>query len=158
MTTKRQKRVEGDVVKVDLGDGHHSYGRVLPAPTVAFYAIRASEEVPIREVLGSKILFKCWVMVFAIKKAAWPVVGHASLESELRLEDRFLHRDQLNGNYSVYYRGRIERPATSNEDFALEPAMVWDPNHIEDRLRSHFKGEPCVWLRSFWRPIPGRIS
>lgn len=30
----------------------------------------------------------------------------------------------------------------------LECAAVWSPEHVEDRLRSHYAGVPCEWALS----------
>jgi len=40
------------------------------------------------------------------------------------------------------------RKGTRKESQGLEAAAVWEPEHIEDRLRDHFDGKPNKWLES----------
>ncbi len=39
------------------------------------------------------------------------------------------------------------RPATKEQIKGLERASVWEANHIEDRIRDHYNGIPCIWLQ-----------
>lgn len=41
-----------------------------------------------------------------------------------------------------------EEPASRQELEGLEVAAVWDPEHVEDRLRDHFSGRPNKWVES----------
>lgn len=42
----------------------------------------------------------------------------------------------------------VENPATPEECAVLERAAVWDPGHVEDRLRDHFAGQSNKWVES----------
>jgi hypothetical protein len=52
-----QRRIVGDVVRIDLGDGYHTYARVLEEVLFAFYDSRATEELPIERIIASPISF-----------------------------------------------------------------------------------------------------
>jgi len=144
---KSQKRTVGDIVEIPLGDGTHTYARVLPEATFAFYDCRTTETVPISEVVTKPLLFFVAVMNRAIKEKRWPVVGHIPLESGLQSPPRFI-QDALNKKrFEIYEHGRI-RPATRQECFGLERAAVWEPEHVEDRIRDHYAGRQNKWVES----------
>ena len=41
-----------------------------------------------------------------------------------------------------------ERLAIAEECVGLERAAVWEPEHVEDRLRDHFAGRSNRWVES----------
>lgn len=153
-TARKQKRCVGDIVKIDLGDGSHTYARVLSQPELGFYDIKTAENIPPDKIVSIPYIFKLWVMDYAIKDRIWPVVGNIPLSSDELIPEYYLHRDQISGRFSVYHDGEILRPAISNKDMSLEPAAVWYPNQVEDRIRAHFLGIPDKWSAEFWRRIP----
>ncbi len=145
---KKQKRVVGDVVRIDLGDGTHTYARVLGDAAFAFYDRRVKEELPTARIIGSSILFQIPVMHYAVKKGLWAVVGNEPLDESLMNPPPFFMQDAFNKEvFSIYERGQI-RPATKAECTGLERAAVWDPEHVVDRIRDHYAGRENAWVIS----------
>jgi hypothetical protein len=148
---KRVRRVPGDFVKIPLGDAWHSYGRVLKEPLFAFHDVRSDKELSIDEIATLPILFKIWVTNRAVTSGRWRVVGKRPLEGHLVQTPRFFKQDALKPEQlSIYYEdnGVHESPAKPEEVVGLERAAVWDPEHVEDRLRDHFAGKPNKWAAS----------
>jgi len=142
---KLVKRKIGDILKIELGDGTHTYARTLPDATFAIYDARTSEDLPIMETVERPILFYVAVMNHAVKEKRWIVVGHKTLEEGLQGPPRFI-QDALNWKrFSIYEDGRI-RPATRQECLGLEREAVWEPEHVEDRIRDHYAGRPNKWV------------
>jgi hypothetical protein len=56
-------------------------------------------------------------------------------------------RDAIGGGFLIYLRG-VVRSATRAECVGLERCAVWAPEHVEDRLRDHFRGRPNKWVES----------
>ena len=137
----------GDIFEIDLGDGCYGYGRVLKQ-TCGFYDLRLNSRPPIESIIASPILFKVWVMDYAIKKKRWKIIGHASLTKDLLSSPYFFKKDSISGQLSVTLDGSQEIPATLDECEKLECAAVWDPEHVEDRLRDYFGGLPNSWYES----------
>lgn len=54
---KRQRFTNGAIVKIPLGDGTHTYGRLMIAPYIEVYDSRTREELEISEILESPVLF-----------------------------------------------------------------------------------------------------
>jgi hypothetical protein len=149
--TKQQarlrKRAIGDIVKIPLGDGTHTYARVLPEASLAFYDSRETKELAVEDVIKNPILFFVAVMHHAIKKGRWPIVGHVALNDDLQVPPRFI-QDALDKNrFEIYEDGKIIR-ATRHECVELERMAVWEPEHVEDRLRDHYAGRTNKWLES----------
>jgi hypothetical protein len=136
---KPRKRILGDVLKIMLGDGTHTYARVLPDASYAFYDSRGTEEVPVQQVILMPVLFIVAAMDDAVKEGRWIVVGHAPFNGDPVLPPKFI-QDPLDKNkFSLYENGLI-RPAKRQECIGLERAAVWDPANVEDRLRDHYAG------------------
>jgi hypothetical protein len=126
-------------VQVPLGDRTHTYARVLPDASFAFYDSRTTDELPIERVIELPVLFFVAVMDHVIKTGRWPVVGHHHLEEQLHPPPRFIQDALDKSSFSIYENGRIRR-ATRQECIGLERAAVWEPEHVEQRLRDHYAG------------------
>ena len=58
MKGKRQQRTIGSIIKIDLGNGFHSYGRILPDSAFAFYDCKTKENISdLQRIVSSPILF-----------------------------------------------------------------------------------------------------
>lgn len=144
----RPRRIVGSVVQVPLGDGSHSYGQILAEADFAFFDIRSSGPITAAEVVNRPVLFRVAVMNHAVTSGRWPIVGSAPIRSDLQRPQQKFIQDKLNPNqFEIYFGGQI-RPASREECAGLEAAAVWEPEHVEDRLRDHFAGRSNKWLES----------
>jgi Immunity protein 26 len=145
---KRQKRVIGDIAKIDLGDGFHTYARVLEDPSFAFYDARVTGDLPINQIIELPILFYLPVTKAAIQGGAWMVIGSAPLDDATLNPPPTFMQDALNKDaFEIYENGDV-RPATKDECVGLERTAVWSPCHVEDRLRDHYAGRKNIWVES----------
>ncbi|HEY1561875.1 MAG TPA: immunity 26/phosphotriesterase HocA family protein [Caulobacteraceae bacterium] len=148
------RRRPGQFIEIDLGNGARGFGRVLCEPEFAFYdLIATSAPPPPLDELGAKpIAFRLWVMNRAISSGRWKVIGATALPDELIAPAVYFKQDPFTGKLAIYSAAlkppTYERPATRRECEPLERAAVWDPEHVEDRLRDHFAGQPNNWVRS----------
>jgi hypothetical protein len=147
--SKRQQRTLGAIVKVDLGNGYHSYARILDKSNFAFYDIMTNEEILDFEVIISKpILFIIAVYDDVITKGHWLKIGKLPLDkSLLNLPFKFI-QDMQNPEHVELYNpnsGEI-RKASKKEIEGLECAAVWEANHVEERIRDHFAGKQNIWV------------
>ncbi|MDN3649150.1 immunity 26/phosphotriesterase HocA family protein [Reinekea marina] len=130
-----------------LEDGSLSFGRVLNEPLMAFYDCKSENVLDVNDVISRPILFRIWVMNNAIESGRWQVLGNIPLDLELEETPRFFKQNSLSKKLSIYFEGE-ETPATKEECQGLERAAVWDPEHVEDRLRDYFAGVPNQWVES----------
>ncbi|WP_444921815.1 immunity 26/phosphotriesterase HocA family protein [Microbulbifer sp. CnH-101-G] len=143
------KHKAGSVVKIELESGEFCFAHVLKDPLIAFYDLKVKEIPPINVVINSSILFKVWVMKYAVTSGRWPIIGQSPLTEDLRAPVTFFKQSPMNGNLFLYRNSEIQDgPVSAGDCEGLERAAVWDPEHIEDRLRDHFLGVPNKWMES----------
>jgi len=160
---KNVRRLPGQIVRIDLGDGLHGYGLVLREPLIAFFdkPCAAGEACP-DEIANLPVAFTLMVMNDAVTKGRWPVAGRTAIPPGLEAPPRFCLQDSVTGKLSIYHEvpelaPHYERPARTDECRGLEAAAVWEPEHVEDRLRDYFAGRPNQWVEQLKPRIPDRL-
>ena len=148
MATKRQRRVVGAVLRVPLGDGTHVYAQTLKDADFAFFDSRSEAERPIDEVVSLPVLFRVAVHRSAYADSRWPRVGKAVVRADLADPIAKFIQDPIDPDqFQIYWAGEI-REATRQECEGLDRCAVWDPEHVEDRLRDHYSGRSNKWAES----------
>jgi len=146
----RQRRTIGAVVEIDLGDGYYSYARILDYAGFAFYDIHSSQRIGnIEHITGKPILFILAVYNDVVTSGHWVKIGSEPLHPLLKLLPLQFIQDALRPErFKLYYPNSGTIISASKEDCkGLERCAVWDANHVEERLRDHFAGRPCKWLK-----------
>lgn len=148
MTQGTKNWDEGNFVRIPLEGGMFGFGRVLRG-AVGFYDLRAAETPPLEEIAARPMLFKVWVMKYAIGRKYWQVVGNLPLTPELLIPWTFYGFDTISGEFWLYHQetAPLQIPATIDEVRGFESAGVWDPEHIEQRLNDHFAGRENIWAK-----------
>jgi hypothetical protein len=88
------------------------------------------------------------------RRGGWELLDVVPLtDGERAVVDRRAKQDPISKALSIYQEDPVagtfgETPATAQECAGLEVAAVWDPEHVEDRLRDHFDGRPNIWVES----------
>jgi len=153
----RKNRAPGRVVRIDLGDGRRAYGRQLPGASVEFYDHlgKAGERVGLLDVVAWPVAFTVAVMDYAFRRnGGWELLDVVLRTNEERaVIQRMAKKDVISGALSIYWEDPEtgtygETPASIEDCEGLETAAVWDPEHVEDRLRDHFDGRPNRWVES----------
>jgi hypothetical protein len=147
--SRKIRRRVGDVVQIPLDHELFGYGRVLHEPLMAFYTLINRAPSSLDEMILSPVAFKIFVMNHAITGGKWRVIGNRPLESDLLVEPIFFKRDRITGRLALYRDSTGEEtPATKEECSCLECAAVWEPEHVEDRLRDLNAGRMNKWVES----------
>ncbi len=150
----RQRRTPGAVLRVPM-DGWHTYALMLEGVDMAFFDSRSTMDLVIEEIVGRPVLFRLAVHKSAFNTGRWPKVGFASVPESLVGRVPRFRQDAINGRLSISEDGGVTfRAATLDECRNLERLAVWEPEHIEDRLRDHYAGVPNKWVESL-RPRGG---
>lgn len=139
----KQRITSGSIIKIDLGEGYHSYGRIIKNAGYGFYNILTKEEISdMKEIIGLPILFIVAVYNDAITRGRWIKVGKMPLEPSLEIMPNKFIQDGLHPDrFSIYNPNTGEiSPSTREECIGLERAAVWEPEHVEERLRDYFAG------------------
>jgi hypothetical protein len=145
---KKQRRTIGAVVKINLGDGNHSYARILDKASFAIYDFMTKSEKTIDEITAKNILFIVAVYDDVITDGRWEKIGSKPLEEELKILPMKYMQDSINpNNFSLYNPNTGEIiPAKRGDCAGLECAAVWEAEHVEDRIRDHYAGKKNKWL------------
>jgi hypothetical protein len=138
----------GNVVEIEL-PGAWAYGKVIDFPLMAFYAARTERVTDLARLQGERFAFRIWVMKYAIGKKGWPLIGSLEVSADESAEQWFFKKDRISGRITKYRdSASAEIPATVAECAGLECAAVWDPIHIESRLRDALVGKPNAIVES----------
>ena len=151
---KKTRWQTGLVIRARLGDGWTYYGRLLEFPWAAFYRHRTKAPVDdTSAIVGHDILFLIAVHKTLLAPGNWGPIGRVPLEPSLHPPDAQAIWDDLNPDACQIIDGDGNiRPATLKECEGLEPAAVWEPEHVADRLRDAFAGRQNRWLRDLIPP------
>ena len=88
-------------------------------------------------------------MDHAVTSGRWIIVGNVPLDDTLLNPLLFFVQDIMRKDrFSIYEKGGKIRPATKEECVGLERAAVWEPSHVEDRLRDNYAGHKNKWVES----------
>lgn len=151
---KRQRWMCGAIVIVPLGEGYHSYAQMLTEPEYAFFDCRTETVMPVEIVAALPVLFRLWVLRYAHSQGRWEKVGTASVAAQLQQPVLRFNQDPLRPqDIRLTYDGCSGPLGSAADCERLECAAVWDPEHVEDRLRDHYAGVPNKWALSL-RPKP----
>jgi hypothetical protein len=148
---KRQRFLAGAIVKIPMGDGFHTYGRLLVSPFVEIYDFRTRDEViDLEMILAKPVLFTLSVHKSALYPGEWEIIGKLPFdEKEVKIPLHFWQNDsdlmdcQLKDRFDNFY------PATIKDCRGLERIVNWDPHHVVDRIRDHYAGVPNVWVELY---------
>ena len=138
----------GNIVEIEL-PGAWAYAKVVRFPLMAFYAPRTERIADISKLQAECFSYRIWVMKYAIGKKGWPLIGSLPVSADESADLWFFKKDPLSGRITKYRDSTSEEiPATLADCTALECAAVWDPAHVESRLRDEFAGRPNMCVES----------
>jgi Immunity protein 26 len=123
----------GDMLAIPLHDGRFVFGRVLNDASIGIYRYIAGskDEPPPTE---TDYLFVVGVYRDVLTSGQWPRIAHIPFETEEESwQPPCVVCDPITGKRSIYHKGVI-RSASVAECKDLEPAAVWDKEHIIDRI------------------------
>lgn len=144
---KRVRRQAGDVVEISLDThGLVAYAVILESPKFAVFDGR--EVSSVEEALKRHPMFYVSVMHRAVTSGRWTVIKvKPDVVPALKALPTFIQDPIHREKFQIYERGTM-RPATRAECEPLERTAVWDPEHVEDRIRDAYAGLENKWLRS----------
>lgn len=147
---KKQKITVGAILKINIENKYYCYAQILGKSAYAFFDYTTKEPLNDFAILLDKpILFITNVYNDVVTKGHWEKVGNLKLRDDLQeiplqfIQD-VLHTDK----FELYNPNTGEsRKASKEEIRGLERATVWEASHVEDRIRDHYNGVPCIWLK-----------
>lgn len=146
----RQRITEGAILEIAIEGGYYVYSQILlECLGYAFFDYRAYNQIKEVGILETKnILFILMVYDDVITSGHWKKVGKLRIREDLKIQpNKFIYHKGENPEYEIYNpnTGEIRR-STKEQVKGLECAAVWEANHVEDRIRDHYLGVPCIWM------------
>src|SRR5262249_5691470 len=143
---KRQQRTVGAVVKIPFDGKWFTYGQILDDAEVVVFDARSDCELPIEEITKRSMICRVAMSYHAITKGRWLKVGKAPINEVLKTPvPRYIQDILRPDQFNIYCDGKI-RPAAREECIGLEHAAVWEPEHVEERIRDHYSGKQNRWV------------
>jgi hypothetical protein len=136
----------GNIWKVPLSDGSHTFARELQHPFAAIYDARNLAENDTDRIAKRPVLFV--VVVHDSTFREWIKVGSRPVEPEIRIPDRFRQDIADPSNCRIVNADGVERAATIDECEGLEPQAVWETEHIDERIIAYYQGRPSEFVES----------
>ena len=118
---------------------------MLDQPEYAFFEIRTQEDLGPSEAIEKPLLFRLWVTRYAHSKGRWRKVGDAPVADALCEPVQRFNQDPITKRIRLTINGTDGPEGTIADCKGLECAAVWDPDHVEERLRDFFLGVPNKW-------------
>ncbi len=148
---KRQRFLAGAIVKIPIGDGFHTYGRLLVSPFIEIYDFRTRDEVTnVSMVLAKPVLFTLSVHKSALYPGEWTIIGKSPFDKqEISIPLQFWQNRSNPTECKLKDRFDHFFPATIEDCRGLERIVNWDPYHVVDRIRDHYVGVSNVWVELY---------
>ena len=151
----RQTVTVGSIVEIPLENNLFAYGQIVSRSEVAFFEpIGSRLDAKFLAEKPLKLLFVISVMNKAITSGRWVKISKRAIDQTLLQPRDYFIVNMISGNVHLYRNDTgVVRPGTMAEAYDLECAAVWSAEHVEDRLRDHFRGAKNVWLESLRSPL-----
>jgi len=137
-------------MEINIDDKYYVYAQSYPHTQEVIYDYRSKE--PLKDLsvlLSAKQLFRVTVYRRVIGSGYWKKVGKLPLREDLLpVQMEYVYHKYDNIQFELYNpaTGKMT-PATKEECRGLEEAAVWDYGAISERIRDHYNGAPCIWLK-----------
>jgi len=127
-------------MEIPLKDGTFAYGVALGGSFVRYHDRAWAEPMDdIDTVLATPVLVVLSGATEAIREKRWRKLGETTLRpEERRIPDVYIRSSLPPHEYTILGEDGMPRPATAEECEGLEPAEVYRPEHVEERLNEHF--------------------
>lgn len=145
----------GDLIKIPLPDGTHTYARILIDGSYALYDAKIKEEVSdLYSIVQKPILFIAKVDVFGLKEGKWTIIGNIPLDEKLsNFYPKYFNPLPTTLEYINFYESnRDEIEEAIKKDWigfnSIQIDGIHGSIHIEKRLMDYYEGKRNVHNRN----------
>lgn len=162
----RRSRTPGRVVRIPLDSDRCGYGRLLVTGAVAYYDRQGvpGEAVDLLDLVQQPVAFTVSTYDWAFtRRSGWELLDVVTPNAEERnAQFRAVMRPPT-GELLIYWSdpqtGKFgTMPASPADCEGLEILAVWEPTHVEERLRAHFDGLPDRHSEAIRALVEGRYG
>lgn len=154
---KAQRYTIGAIVEIPINKGEYfCYGQLLDHGECAVFDYRTRFPIDSFSVLEDvPTLFRVAIYRQIISQRDWVKVGALPIRQEYKVfPDQYIYHEWDQSFYLYKIESGEIIPATKEQCYGLECCMVWDSNHVEDRIVAHYDNEPCPWLKEHYKLFP----
>ena len=147
---KRQRITTGSILEINIENQYYVYAQILQNASCVFFDYKSPSPLNDFSILENKpILFIIAVYNDVITKGRWLKVGKLEIRKDFEiLPLKFIQDAQHPDRFEFYNPNTGEiTPTTKDKIKGLERAAVWDANHVEDRIKSHYLGTTSIWMK-----------
>jgi hypothetical protein len=147
-----RKSLDGNLLRIQFGPTQFGFGRIISSRDgfFEFYDAQSSspDTVPSEPLRALPVLFTVCLHKSWTQRAGWDVIGRDQ-EALPAIPPQFMQGPEPGANIRIVAHDGTVRGGSCDEVLALgiERLAVWEDDHVEDRLRDHFAGRPCVWTQ-----------
>lgn len=146
MRSRKIREKLGQIFKVLLDNNYMTFGQVTGQQLYTFFDIKIPinfEKVSFSQIVSQSIIFRLCVGSYAINYGRWEVLSTLRPKDDLLKGVVQYSYDDLRDVFTVW-DDNGKRESCWQECKNLEPFAVWQAEHVEERLKNHFNGVPCI--------------
>ena len=146
---KRQRITVGSILEINIDNEYYVYAQILGHACCAFFDFRSTKRLnDFLLLLDARVLFVIAVYNDAVNQGHWLKVSKMEIGSDLNILPMAFIEDPFKYNsYELYNPNTGEiTPAKKEDCIGLERAAVWEPEHVESRIRDYYNGISNIYV------------
>ena len=154
---EKKSPVIGSIIEICIDNKYYTYAQKLGnnAGSLVFFDYYDTSRIEDSRIFNTlKKLFIITIYDSAFKRSNWKVFNKIEIRKEFdKLPLEFIY-DKIADQYKIYDPNTGEiRKSNREEIIGLEKCAVWPWYCIEDRIRDHYEGKVCIWVKSMYEEI-----
>ena len=154
---EKKSPVIGSIIEICIDNKYYTYAQKLGnnAGSLVFFDYYDTSRIEDSRIFNTlKKLFIITIYDSTFKRSNWKVFNKIEIRKEFdKLPLEFIY-DKIADQYKIYDPNTGEiRKSNREEIIGLEMCAVWPWYCIEDRIRDHYEGKVCIWVKSMYGEI-----
>lgn len=153
--TEKKRPVIGSIIEICIDDKYYTYAQKLQSAHYLFfdyYSIHKIEDSKIIYTLNKLFILPIYRDTY--QRPNWKVFNKIEIREEFKILPLEFIYDKFTDRYKICDTNTGEiRESNREEIIGLEMCAVWPWYCIEDRIRDHYEGKVCIWVKSMYGEI-----
>ena len=154
---EKKRSVIGSIIEICIDDKYYTYAQKLAndAGSLIFFDYYDTSRIEDSRIFNTlNKLFIITIYDSAFKRPNWKIFNKIEIREEFKILPLEFIYDKIVDQYRIYDPNTGEiRKSNREEIIGLEMCAVWPGNCIEDRIRDHYEGKVCIWVKSMYGEI-----
>ena len=152
---EKKRPVIGSIIEICIDDKYYTYAQKLEKERYVFFDYYSTHQIDDSKIIDtlSKLFIVC-IYTDTYRRPNWKVFNKIEIREEFKILPLEFIYDKFVDQYKISDPNTIEiRKSTKEEIIGLEMCAVWPWYCIEDRIRDHYEGKVCIWVKSMYGEI-----